>query len=68
MANSEKNPKTRKRSTKKYQTYKRKKNSVNITVYDPHGETIPAHVRHKVEQAVLDLALENKLLITVIVE
>lgn len=55
-------PKRRRRNT---QTYRHKTNALHVTLYDPHGETIPAEVRHKAEQAILDIALPNNLLINI---
>lgn len=47
------------------QTYRHKTNAVSVTLYDPQGQTIPAEVRHQAEQAVLDVALANNLLINI---
>jgi hypothetical protein len=55
-------PKKRRRNQ---QTYRHKTNAVHVTLYDPHGETVPATVRHKAEQAILDIALSNNLLINI---
>jgi hypothetical protein len=55
-------PKRRRRSQ---QTYRHKTNAVHVTIYDPHGETVPASVRHQAEQAVLDIALAHNLLINI---
>lgn len=54
-----------KKRRRSQQTYRHKTNALCITLYDPHGETIPAVVRHKAEQAILDIALPSKLLINI---
>ena len=50
------------------QTYQHHKNAVCVTVYDPNGETIPVEVREKIEQSVFDVALANKLFISIAYE
>lgn len=57
--------KSKKKRRRNQQTYRHKTNAVHVTVYDPHGETIPASIRHEAEQAVLDIALAHKLLINI---
>lgn len=53
-------PKRRKRTTP---TYQHKKNAVCVTVYHPHGDTIPAEVRKEIEDSVCTVAKHHKLLI-----
>lgn len=50
------------------QTYQHHKNAVCVTVYDPNGETIPAEVRDLIERSVFDVALANKLFISIAYE
>jgi phosphoribosylformylglycinamidine (FGAM) synthase PurS component len=57
------NKKTRKR--RPGQTYKYHINAICISVYDPQGQTIPSKVRKELEDSVLQVALDNKLLIGV---
>jgi hypothetical protein len=56
------NPRKRRRNQP---TYKHRTNAVHVTVYSPTGETIPAAVRREIEESVMKVALENKLLIGV---
>lgn len=57
-----------KRRPRKKMTYQHHKSAVSISVYDPTGETIPPDVRALLEQSVLDVALANKLLISIAYE
>lgn len=54
--------KPRKKAPKR--TYIPRTNAVCITVYSPQGKPVPRSVLDKAEQAVLDIALENGLLIS----
>lgn len=58
--------KTKKRQrNKSQQVYRHKTNAIHITLYDPHGETIPAAIRNSASEALLQLAFENRLLINI---
>lgn len=56
---------SKKRSKGIKQTYQHRTNAICITLYSPFGDTIPAEVRHQAEQAILEIALPNELLINI---
>lgn len=58
-------PEPKKRRTRNQQVYRQKKNAVHVTLYDLHGEAIPPGVRREAEDALLQLALENQLVINI---
>jgi hypothetical protein len=56
------------RKPRQKQTYTHHKNAVDVTVYHPRGETIPAPVREEIENSVMNAALANGLLINIAYE
>lgn len=55
---------TRKKHTRRpQQTYKHRTNALHFTLYDPQGQTIPAEVRHQVEETLTNYALQHNLLV-----
>jgi len=51
---------TKKRSRPR--KYRPRKNAINITVYDPHGQALPKEAINEVEVALGSIALKYKLL------
>lgn len=42
--------------------YRPRKNAINVTVYDPHGQALPKEAIDEVEVAIGSIALKYKLL------
>lgn len=57
-----------KRRPRRKQTYQHHKSAVCISVYDPTGDELSLPVRELLENSVLDVALANKLLISIAYE
>ena len=47
------------------QTYKHKENAICVSLYDPTGAPLPFAAKHAAENALLDVAMEHKLLINI---
>jgi hypothetical protein len=55
----------KKRRKPQQTTYRWHKNAISVTVYDPQGQNIPSAVRKEIEDSVFNVALANKLLISI---
>ncbi len=51
--------------SKKSQTYQQKKNAVCIVLYDYCGETISPAAQHEAEDAMLEVAMNHNLLLSI---
>lgn len=56
-------PEDKKKRRRVPQTYKHHAGAFCLSVYDPQGQPIPVSVRKQAEDAILEIALSNKLLI-----
>ena len=51
-----------KKSKGRPRKYRPRKNAINVTVYDPHGQALPKEAINEVEVALGSIALKYKLL------
>ena len=65
MSSLPKMPKAKKPSRSKTQTYQQKKNAVCIVLYDQTGETLSPVAQREAEDAMLEVAMNNNLLLSI---
>jgi hypothetical protein len=55
--------KKKRQRNRNQQQYKHRTNAIHVTLYDPHGETVPAEVRNEAADLLMNLAFKHNLLI-----
>jgi len=65
MSTLPKMPKVSKSPRSKTQTYQQKKNAVCIVLYDQTGETIDPDAQRQAEDAMLEVAMNHNLLLSI---
>jgi hypothetical protein len=65
MSSLPKMPKVSKPPRSKTQTYQQKKNAVCIVLYDQTGETLSPAAQREAEDAILEVAMNHNLLLSI---